>query len=71
MTESKTRYVLTENIRFNPNPSVYNSVRVQTGWQRLCGSCQAINLNSALFVNAPRHCDAIRGKSLVTNLVIT
>ena len=36
--------------------------------------CQAINLNPALFVNAPRHqghCDAIRGKSLVTNLVIT
>ena len=36
-------------------------------------SCQAIDLNPALFINSPHHqghCDAIRGKSLVTNLVI-
>ena len=36
--------------------------------------CRAINLNPALFINAPNHqgqCDAIRGKSLVTNLLVT
>jgi hypothetical protein len=37
-------------------------------------SCSVINMRPALFVNAPNHqghCDSIRGKSLVSNLVIT
>ena len=36
-------------------------------------TCRAIDLDPALFVNAPNHqghCDAIRGKSLVSNLNI-
>ena len=36
-------------------------------------TCSSIDLNPALFVKSPEHqghCDAIRGKSLVTNLVV-
>jgi len=36
--------------------------------------CRAIDLKPALFVNAPNHqghCSSVRGKSLVTNLIVT